>query len=390
MLNRRYLRIKAMQNIFAFFQCRQSDYHLALELIKEEFAPDLNSMEVQDPVKLEEDRKAASALFVQSYEQNKLSGSEQYAEGQVNAAQDALRYYDKLVKQDMHHLRKSMLAEVEKIAERYLEFLLLIVELADYARNEREKRLSAGRAAKVNETNWINNRLVELLARNKPLQLAAIKHNLHWKDEQDFVKQLYKELLSNDETFVAYLNQPAPSFADDQKIVQYIVKKVLFKHELVSSYMEERDLYWAENQEVLKSMVLRTVKSFEEGSDEQHELAELSYNWEEDKEFFLDLFNLSIKGEEEYEEMISRKSKNWEVDRLALLDKVILIMALSEMINFSSIPVKVTINEYIELSKKYSTPKSKFFVNGVLDVLSGELQDKGVIRKSGRGLIDNK
>lgn len=390
MLNRRYLRIKAMQNIFAFFQCRQSDYHLALELIKEEFAPDLNSMEVQDPAKLEEDRKAASAMFVQSYEQNKLSGSDGYAEGQVKAAQDALHYYDKLVKQDMHHLRKSMLAEVEKIAERYLAFLLLIVELAEHARTEREKRLNLGRAAKVNETNWINNRLVELLARNKPLQLAVIKHNLHWKDEQDFVKQLYKELLNNDETFIAYLNQAAPSFADDQKIVQYIIKKVLFKHELVSSFMEERDLYWAENQEVLKSMVQRTVKSFEEGSDEQQELAELSYNWEEDKEFFLDLFNLSIQGEGEYEEMISQKSKNWEVDRLALLDKVILIMALSEMINFSSIPVKVTINEYIELSKKYSTPKSKFFVNGVLDVLSGELQEKGVIRKSGRGLIDNK
>jgi N utilization substance protein B len=390
MLNRRYLRIKAMQNIFAFFQCRQSDYHLALDLIKEEFAPDLNSMEVQDPVKLEEDRKATAALFTQSYEQHKLAAADEYTEEQAKVAQDALQYYDKQVKKDVQHLRKNMLAEVEKIAERYLEFLLLIVELVDYAQAEREKRLNLGRAAKINESNWISNRLVELLARNKPLQLAAIKHNLHWKEEQDFVKQLYKEVLGNDETFVAYLNQSQPTFENDQKIVQYIVKKVLFKHELVSSFMEERDLYWAENQEVLKSMVLRTVKSFEEGSDEQHELAELSYNWDEDKEFFLDLFDLSIKGERDYEEMISVKSKNWDVERLALLDRVILIMALCEMINFSSIPVKVTINEYIELSKKYSTPKSKFFVNGVLDVLSGELQEKGVIRKSGRGLIDNK
>ena len=379
-----------MQNLFAYFQCRQSDYHLALDLIKEEFAPDLNSMEVQDPVKLEEDRKAASGLFVKSYETKTLADANQHSEVQVKAAQDAIVYYDKLTKQDLSHLRKSMVAEAERIAERYLSFLLLLVELVEFAQNEREKRLSAGRTTFVEDTNWINNRLVQLLARNKPLQVAAIKHNLHWKEEQDFVKQLYKEVLSGDETFSAYLQKPEPDFEEDKQIVQYIVKKVLFKHELVNSFMEERDLYWAENQEVLKSMVQRTVKSLEKESTDQHELAELSYNWEDDKEFFVDLFNLSIKNEREYQEMISQKSKNWEVDRLALLDKVILIMALCEMINFNSIPVKVTINEYIELSKKYSTPKSKFFVNGVLDVLSNELLEKGVIRKSGRGLIDNK
>lgn len=390
MLNRRYLRIKAMQNIFAFFQCRQADYHLALELIREEFSPDLNSMEVQDPVKLQENRKVSLALFARSYEQLSLPANEEYTDQQGKATQEALAYYDKQVKKDIQHLRKNMLIEVEKIAERYLEFLLLLVELGDFARQERDKRLAAGRAAKENEINWFNNQLIAQLARNKPLELAAIKANLHWKEEQEFVKQLYKELLKNDENFAAYLNQAAPSFEDDRKIVQYMVKKVLFKHQLVSDFMEARDLYWAENQEILKSMVLRTVKSFDAESDEQHELAELSYNWEEDKEFFLELFDLSIRNERKYEEMISAKSKNWEVDRIAQLDKVILILALCEMINFSSIPVKVTINEYIELSKKYSTPKSKFFVNGVLDVLSGELQEKGVIRKSGRGLIDNK
>ena len=379
-----------MQNLFAYFQCRQSDYHLALDLIKEEFAADLNSMEVQDPVKLEEDRKAASALFIKSFEEKKLVEASQQTETQVRAAQDALAYYEKLTKQDINHLRKSMVAEAEKIAERYLSFLLLLTELVDYAQNDREKRLNTGRKGFTDETNWINNRLLQLLIKNKPLQVAAIKHNLHWKEDQDFIKQLYREVLGNDETFTAYLQKSGPGFADDKQIVQYIVKKILFRHELVNSFMEERDLYWAENQEVLKSMVQRTIKSLEEDSSDQHELAELSYNWEDDKEFFIELFNQSIKNEAEYEEMISAKSKNWDVERLALLDRVILIMALCEMINFNSIPVKVTINEYIELSKKYSTPKSKFFVNGVLDVLSNELLQKGVIRKSGRGLIDNK
>lgn len=287
-----------MQNIFAYFHCRQSDYHLALDLIKKEFAPDLNSMEVQDPVKREEDRKVASALFARNFNKDsKAAEPQQASELQQNAARDAFEYFQKLSRKDMEHLRKSMVAEAEKIAERYLAFLLLITELAAYARNEREKRMSAGRRAFVDDTNWIQNRLVALLAGNKPLQLAAIKHNLHWKEEQDFVKQLYKEILGSDETFTAYLQKPSPDFEEDRKIVLYIVKKVLFKHELVNSFMEERDLYWAENQEVLKSMVLRTVKSLEEESTDQHELAELSYNWEDDKEFFIELFNLSIRHE---------------------------------------------------------------------------------------------
>ncbi|WP_017731302.1 transcription antitermination factor NusB [Nafulsella turpanensis] len=379
-----------MQNFFAFIQCRQSDFHLGLDLIKEEFAPDLNSMEVQDPVKLEADRKAASDLFAAGYKEMKLAPAKETTEAQTKAAQDALQYYDKLVRQDTQHLRKSMVAEAEKIAERYLEFLLLLTELVSYARNERDKRLSLGRSAKIDETNWLNNRVVEQLAQNKPLQVEAIKHNLQWNDEQEFIKQLYKEVLGKDETFLKYLEKSGTTFEDDKQIVLHIIKKVFFKNELVSSLMDQRDLYWAENREVLKSMVQRTVKALEEENNDQFELAELSYNWEDDKEFFIDLFNLSIRHEKEYEEMISQKSKNWDVERLALLDRVILIMALCEMINFSSIPVKVTINEYIELAKKYSTPKSKFFINGVLDVLSNELQEKGLIKKSGRGLIDNK
>ena len=176
MLNRRYLRIKAMQNIFAFFQCRQSDYHLSLDLIREEFAPDLNSMEVQDPVKLTEDRKASTELFVKSFEKQRLVGADAFTEVQVKAAQEALTYFDKLVRQDMSHLRKSMVAEAEKIAERYLSFLLLLLELAEFAQNEREKRINLGRKSLHDDSNWIHNKAVALLASNKPLQIAAIKH----------------------------------------------------------------------------------------------------------------------------------------------------------------------------------------------------------------------
>ncbi len=390
MLNRRYLRIKAMQNIFAYLQCRQSDYHLALDLIREEFAPDLNSMEVQDPVKLEESRKAAAGLFVKSHEQRRLQPAPELTPAQLSAANDALTYYNKLVQQDFDHLRKTMVIEAEKLAGRYLHFLLLLLELRRYGRQARENLLERGRPTGVEEQNWFNNKVLQQLEQNKTLQTEAIRQNLNWKSDQDFVQELYRDVLLQDEAYLAYLKETAPDFEADQKIVLHVVKKIFFKHALVESFMERQDLYWSENSEVLKSMVQRTVKELTPESDSNVALAVLSVNWEDDREFFIDLYKLTIQKEPDFEQLIAGKSKNWDVERLALLDKIILMMALCEMINFPSIPVKVTINEYIELSKRYSTPKSKIFVNGILDVLSVELQEKGIIRKSGRGLIDNK
>ena len=125
------------------------------------------------------------------------------------------------------------------------------------------------------------------------------------------------------------------------------------------------------------------------GSD-SFELQVLSYNWEEDKEFFKELFEATLDSGEKYTELIAAKTSNWDIERLAMTDRIILEMAVAEMTGFPSIPVKVTINEYIEVSKRYSTPKSKQFINGLLDALSKELTKEGAIKKSGRGLIDNK
>src|SRR5690606_8688477 len=123
---------------------------------------------------------------------------------------------------------------------------------------------------------------------------------------------------------------------------------------------------------------------------ESFTLPEIAINWEEDKEFFQNIFNLSVESEDEYKDLIAVNTKNWDIERVASTDKIIITMALTEMAHFPSIPIKVSINEYIDISKTYSTPKSKQFVNGLLDVLAKELTESGKIRKSGRGLLDNK
>jgi N utilization substance protein B len=154
--------------------------------------------------------------------------------------------------------------------------------------------------------------------------------------------------------------------------------------------MIERDLYWQENKATLRSLVTKTIKTFDLESAEPYQLLELSKNMEEDIEFFQVIFDETIKKDKEMDQTIARRTKNWDLTRVDSIDRIILKMALTEMITFPSIPVKVTINEYIEISKIYSTPKSKQFINGILDVISNELTSEGVIRKSGRGLIDNK
>ena len=385
MLNRRYLRIKVMQTLFANWQCRRSNYHLALDHIKDTFQPDLNSMEPQDPVELKENQQAASELFDKSYQQGTLAPAASYESVQKSAAVGALNLYQQWVARDKQRLRKIMLEEAQSLHLRYLDFLLLLLAL----RKEAEQHAArASRTTHLPDPNWQQNRVFKLIEENKALQTEAIRHGLGWDSEEDFTRQLYREILLQNESFQEYLGQESTTFEQDKQMVLHVIKKIFFKHEEVASFMENRDLHWAENREILRSMVQRTAKDLEEGSPAEFELAVLSFNWEDDKEFFLDLFDKTLLHEEEYNQLIASRSRNWDVERMALLDRIILSMALTEMINFPSIPVKVTINEYIELSKKYSTPKSKTFVNGVLDVLSNELLKSGQIRKSGRGLID--
>ena len=157
------------------------------------------------------------------------------------------------------------------------------------------------------------------------------------------------------------------------------------------TFFSEKDLNWTENKSVVRSLAAKVLKNASLPETTLAEpLPEIAMNWEEDKEFFENIFNFTIANDVSSKVLIADKTKNWDIERLAFTDKVIISMALAEMIHFPSIPVKVTINEYIDISKTYSTPKSKQFVNGLLDVLAKELTDKGQIRKSGRGLLDNK
>lgn len=155
------------------------------------------------------------------------------------------------------------------------------------------------------------------------------------------------------------------------------------------NFFDASHLYWEEDCKNIQNMVIKTIRNIESEENNDFQLMELTRNWEEDKLFYVDLFKKCLENESQYLEFIAEKSQNWDVSRLAILDKVILKMAICEMIYFYSIPTKASINEYIELAKVYSTPKSSSFINGLLDALAQDLTKRKIIKKSGRGLLDN-
>ncbi len=379
MLNRRTLRIKAMQSLFAFERNKASSFNIAKDRIAKAFSPDLNSMEYQDKELLGTQKKEATALFQEYYSQQKEVKASAVDKINQVVSNNITEYFDDL-KKDKKQIEKFMVKEAEGLIDQYVLILMLLTEFADIAATD----------SKHKTDNFVNNVLIKAIKFNKPLENIILSHQLSWRGLHDELREWYRDTIRKSDEYLTYLKLATTSFDQDKAIVDYVVKTVVFKSEVVTAYMEEKDLYWSENKAIVKSMVLKTIKTIEVDKGEEFEPAELSYNWEEDKTFFITLYKQTLDLGQEYKDLIASKTVNWDIERLASVDRIIMEMAIAEMLNFRSIPIKVTINEYIELAKNYSTPKSKQFINGILDVISKELNESGKIKKSGRGLIDNK
>jgi len=395
MLNRRILRVKAFQSLYAYHQCKTSNFNLARDFIKDSFQPDLNSMEVQDKLQLKKDAETCLDLFARNLESNTLVSNADVLAKIKNVAQLAIKQYHKTCDADLTFLRNNMITAAERIPELYLYAIGLLMAFGDHVGKESDKRKKFSQGSMTPESpgedNLFKNKLLVFLQNDSPINSEFIRHHVHLEDWKEEIKQWFRDYVKPLEEYQAYIQLLNPTFEEDLEIAQAILKKVIFKNDTILSFFHELDLNWTENKPVVRSLALKVLKNIDPKQPLPDEfLPELAINWEDDKEFFKNIFNFTVESEAEYSERIAVKAKNWDIDRIALTDKVILSMALTEMVNFPSIPVKVTINEYIDISKTYSTPKSKQFVNGLLDVLAKELTDSGIIRKSGRGLIDNK
>ncbi len=368
-----------MQNLFAFQQCKDANYSLAIDMIETRFTPDLNSMEAQDKKELSKQKALGVKEFEKAFsaEEKSIEHEDSSIKKSVN---EAIIFYGKSVKKDFDFLRKSLVLESEKIYDRYISVLSLAVALAEAA--EADKRIS--------HTNFLNNAWIKALSKSDELKKQSLKQGIPWDKNFDRVRQWLKDVVRQDADYMHYLDKKSPSIDDQKKIMNHLFRKIILGKTSINDFFEEEVLYWAEDHDIVKGMVEKTVKSFNPEEDKDIQLHLLSLNWDDDRDFIEKLFSEGANLDEKYKDLIANNTRNWEVERLPLTDRIILEMAIAELITFPHIPIKVTMNEYIELAKNYSTPKSRQFINGILDVISKELKSTGNMKKSGRGLIDNK
>ena len=234
-----------------------------------------------------------------------------------------------------------------------------------------------------------HNPVAKLIEQDDKITEHATRSDVSWQDHSDFVKKLYREVLKKDKNYLAYLQLPQATTEQHYEIVLHIAKEIFFKDDTMQSFLEDQFTNWEENKKTVKSLVLKSIKSIAKENYESVSYLSLSPDWQEDQAFMKELYDKTVNEGPSLEPMLKSLLDNWELDRLSAVDTIMIKMAICEMLYFPSVPVKVTINEFIEMSKIYGTPKSKEFVNGILDSAVSLLTKEGRLRKSGRGLMDN-
>jgi N utilization substance protein B len=293
-------------------------------------------------------------------------------------------------KKDMKQHEKSLIQSVDKVHEMYIWMLSLINEVAQYADVDAtalaNKYLPTADDLKPN-LKILGNTFITSLNKNKEYLAAVKKYKIAWDFDPELTKSLFATLKTSAD-YKAYLEKTDDTVHSDKDIIKHIFKKVILKSLLAEQVFEDKFIYWPVDRDVLQAMIAKTFKNFAYEEPEKNKLAEVVVNREEDQDFITKLFQYSIRYDDDFQVMIGNKTQNWEPERIAMMDTLLMKMALAEFVYFPSIPVKVTINEYLEISKEFSTPKSNSFINGILDKILAELKSEGKVKKTGRGLIE--
>ncbi len=305
----------------------------------------------------------------------------------VKVLQTLYSYYQSEVK-DFKPFEKALLGSVEKVYELYIWLLSLLVEIADQTILDAEERankyLPTPEDLSVN-TKLQENRFIVSLKQNPEYITAVKKYKISWDFDPEISKSAF-DALKNTEEYAAYLDLESHSIQSDKDIIKHIFKKIILKSPGTVQVFEEKFINWPVDKDVLKALIAKTFKNFSSENPADNKLASICPNWDEDRPFIINLFLKTIAFKEEYQKLIAQKTTNWETDRIAMIDILLMRMAITEILHFPHIPVKVTINEYIEISKEFSTPKSNSFINGILDKILSDLQKDGKVRKQDRGL----
>lgn len=271
---------------------------------------------------------------------------------------------------------------LSKAYDLYKFLLLLIVAVTHYAEDRINFNMKKVRPTEEDlnpNLKFVNNRLMRQLASNETLLKFAEQSKVDWVNYSDFLRRLLDTIIESD-IYKEYMASETSSYEEDKELWRKLYKAFIFDNEELDALLEDISLYWNDDKAIVDTFVVKTIKRFKEENGVEQELLP-EYKDDEDIEYAHKLFRASIQNAEEYRRLMSDNSKNWDMNRLAFMDVIIMQTAIAEVLTFPQIPVNVSINEYVEIAKYYSTPKSGAFINGLLDSIIKNLKKDNRISK---------
>ena len=278
---------------------------------------------------------------------------------------------------------KELFFSLSKAYDLYNNLLLLMVEVTKQANkklNAAKNKLIPTKEELFPNTKFVENRFIAQLEVNKQLLDFAGNQKKTWENEADFVKSLCEQIMESD-IYKEYMASETSSYEEDREVWRKIYKKIIFNNAELDQVLEDQSLYWNDDKEIVDTFVLKTIKRFEEKNGAKQELLP-EFKDDEDQDFARRLFRRAILNSDYYRHLISENTKNWDLDRVAFMDVIIMQIALAEVLSFPNIPVSVSLNEYVEIAKLYSTPKSGGFINGTLDGIVNQLKKENKLTKN--------
>jgi N utilization substance protein B len=278
---------------------------------------------------------------------------------------------------------KELLFSLSKAYDLYNYLLMLITAVTKHALEQVERQERNNKIAHCDQVvnrRFAENKFALQLEQNKHLNEFKETNKKTWENDKDYIKDLYNRIVATD-FYESYMSDKDCDYKADREIWRKIYKNIIMKDERLDEVLEDQSLYWNDDKEIVDTFVLKTIKRFEEENGTNQELMP-EYKDIEDREFAVRLFRRSILNDEYYRNLISQNIKNWEFNRLAFMDVIIMQIAIAEILSFPAIPTSVTINEYVEIAKYYSTAKSGSYVNGILDTIVKKLKADNKLMKA--------
>ena len=284
---------------------------------------------------------------------------------------------------------KFLLYSIDNILDLYLTMLSSLIEIgkkeAVFIEKSSQKHITTSQERNPNKK-FINNTILQILSENNSLSIALENRKInHWELNEDYI-QILLDSIKNSNFYAKYMANTVNNFEEDKQFILDIFTELVVPNEKLYEFLEDNKLTWIDDIPVVNTQIIKQLKLIKSAKDEAFRVPKI-FKDQEDKEFVTNLFRKTVLNERELAKEYVDKTPNWDSERIAEIDTIVLKMAICEFVKFPSIPVKVTINEYLEIAKEYSTPKSSIFINGILDNLVKEFEIANKLNKIGRGLM---